>query len=244
MMGETILIISMRRLEKAIKVNKCVAFFDFDNTISTVDVFDDMVKLFSDGKSWLEIEERWLRGEIGSLACLSAQLGLVQVTNEALDNYLARIKLDPFFKKLIRFFEQQGVKIVILSDNFDYALKRILKHNGLGYLKVYSNKLRVNKSKLSPSFPFKNNSCHVCAHCKKKNLLANVSPDSIIIYIGDGRSDICPAQYSDIVFAKDSLLKFYKENNLDCIPYKSLKDVHNHLKRSVFYERKANNQPA
>lgn len=222
----------MRRLEKAINTNRCVAFFDFDNTIATVDVFDDMVKRFSDGRRWLEIEEKWLRGEIGSGACLSAQLGLMQVTKEALDSYLARIKLDPFLKKLMQFFEQHGVKIIILSDNFDYALKRILKYNGFSTLRVYSNKLHLNKSKLSPSFPFKNDSCHVCAHCKKKNLLANVSPESIIIYIGDGRSDICPAQYADIVFAKDSLLKFYKDNKLDCISYKSLKDVHNYLKRS------------
>jgi len=30
----------------------------------------------------------------------------------------------------------------------------------------------------------------------------------MIIYIGDSRSDICPAQYADVVFVKDSLLKY------------------------------------
>ena len=73
---------------------------------------------------------------------------------------------------------------------------------------------------------------HHSAHCKTKNLLANVSKESIIIYIGDGRSDVCPSQYADIVFAKDDLLAHFKDKNLTCFSYRNLRDVHDYFKRS------------
>jgi len=63
--------------------------------------------------------------------------------------------------------------------------------------------------------------------------LANVNKDSIIIYIGDGHSDICPARYADIVFAKEDLLKYYRDTESTCFAYRSLKDVYDYFKRSM-----------
>lgn len=218
---------------KIINPQKCVVFFDFDNTIATCDVFDSMLPVFSRDNLWVQLEKDWEAGKIGSHKCLKNQINGLTITRLALNNYLSRTKLDPYFIRLVKILSAMKIKVFVLSDNFDYILKRILYNHGIKNLKIYSNKLNFKSNRLVPVFPYRNKKCDLCAHCKSKNLLANVSHDSIIIYIGDGRSDICPSKYADIVFAKDSLLKYFQENKLTCFAYKSLKDVYNSFKRSL-----------
>jgi len=218
---------------KIINPDKCVVFFDFDNTIATCDVFDSLLPRFSRDDLWMKLEKQWEKGKIGSRDCLEGQIKGMSITKPMLDDYLSGIKLDPSFKKLIKFLSAKRVKSFILSDNFDYILKRILHQNhNIRNLKIYSNRMRLDRGKLIPDFPYRNKKCQVCAHCKTENLLANVQKDSIIIYIGDGRSDICPSQYADLVFAKDSLLRHFKERKLACFEYQNLKDVYGYFKRS------------
>lgn len=217
---------------KIINPEKCVVFFDFDNTIATCDVFDSMLPRFSRDDLWVKLEKDWQKGKIGSHACLEGQISGISITKKALDKYLSGIKLDPYFKKVVKLLTASKIKVAVLSDNFDYILKRILNYNSIRNLKVYSNKLQFARDRLIPRFPFRSKKCQACAHCKTKNLLANVAKDSIIIYVGDGRSDICPSQYADIVFAKEDLLKYFQEKKLTCFAYKSLKDVYTYFKRS------------
>lgn len=219
---------------KVINPDKCVVFFDFDNTISTVDVLDNMLPRFSRDGLWIELEKQWRGGKIGSEVCLEGQIRGLSTSKHSLDEYLSGIKLDPYFKKLIKLLNAKKVKAVVLSDNFDYILRRILNHNHkVSGLRVYSNRLRFSRNRLTPYFPYRSKNCQVCAHCKTKNLLENVNRDSVIIYVGDGRTDICPARYADIVFAKDDLLKHYKNIKAACFSYKGLKDVYDYFKRSL-----------
>ncbi|MBI4706601.1 MAG: MtnX-like HAD-IB family phosphatase [Candidatus Omnitrophica bacterium] len=193
-----------RKLPK-FSASQCAVFFDFDNTIASCDVLDNILPLFSSNKRWIELEKQWQEGKIGSLKCLHGQLQGIRITKRDLDEYLSGIKIDPYFNRLVKFLKEAKIKSAVLSDNFDYILKSILKHNYIKGLKVYSNKLELSRNRLIPQFPYQAKKCSICAHCKTKNLLANSFKNSIIIYIGDGRSDICPAKYADIVFAKDSL---------------------------------------
>jgi 2,3-diketo-5-methylthio-1-phosphopentane phosphatase len=219
---------------KLINPEKCIIFFDFDNTIATCDVFDSMLPRFSKNDLWMELEKEWQGGRIGSRACLQGQIKGMGINKKALDRYLAGIKIDPYFKKIGRYLISRKIKIVVLSDNFDYILERILDYHAIKGLKVYSNKLRFSGGSLVPYFPHRDPHCQVCAHCKTKNLLANVQKDSIIIYVGDGRSDICPSQYADMVFAKDDLLKYFQDRKYTCYAYRSLKDVYDFLKKRSF----------
>lgn len=216
----------------AIDPNKCIVFFDFDNTITTCDVFDDMLLRFSKDERWIGLEKKWKEGEIGSKECLEGQIKGIRITKKALDRYLSNIKLDPYFKILVAFLDAKRIKKVILSDNFDYILNRILNHHTIKKTKVYSNKLLFAKDRLIPFFPFRSKNCRLCAHCKTKNLLANVNKNSIIVYIGDGNSDTCPAKYADIIFAKKDLLRHYKDKKLHCVKYDSLREVYDYFKRS------------
>lgn len=59
---------------KIVNPDKCIVFFDFDNTIATCDVFDNMLPRFSRDDLWVELEKKWKDGKIGSKACLQGQL--------------------------------------------------------------------------------------------------------------------------------------------------------------------------
>ncbi|MGD0336161.1 MAG: MtnX-like HAD-IB family phosphatase [Candidatus Omnitrophota bacterium] len=209
-------------------------FFDFDNTITHFDVFDDIVKRFSVDKEWIAWERAWKEGKIGSKKCLIEQLKSVRITRKGLSDYLSKIKVDRYFLKLISAFKKQGINPVILSDSFSLFIESVLRHNRIKGIKLYSNKLRLVGDRLIPSFPLQGDeTCLLCAHCKKKTLLDNAIDGKIITYIGDGRSDICPSIFADLVFAKGNLAKELRRIKKDCIPINDLRDVRDYFKRII-----------
>jgi len=213
--------------------NKYVAFFDFDNTITHYDILDDIIKRFSKDDAWIELEKKWVAGKIGSRECLDGQMRGVRVTKKALNAYFSTVKIDPAFKKILAFCKARKIKRYILSDNFEYILKGILKANGIRGLSVYCNKLTFSGDRLLPEFPHLNKACHHCAHCKKGNLVSRAGRHALTIYVGDGLSDICPAECADIVFAKGRLEKHFRKKKLYHIPFKRLSEVYKHLQRSI-----------
>ena len=58
-----------------------------------------------------------------------------------------------------------------------------------------------------------------------QHIIDNSSDDDYTIYIGDGNSDKEAAQYCDLIFAKDGLLKFCEANRISFFPYKDFNDV-------------------
>jgi 2-hydroxy-3-keto-5-methylthiopentenyl-1-phosphate phosphatase len=61
-------------------------------------------------------------------------------------------------------------------------------------------------------------------------MVTRASDDDIIVYVGEGYSDQCPAQYADIVFAKDELQTFCQQQNISYYLYDSFHDVVERLK--------------
>lgn len=207
-------------------------FFDFDNTITTFDIIDDMLERFSKDDGWKKLEEKWQREEIGSRECLKGQIEGIRVGKSRLDKYLSSVKIDPYFKKLITFLKSHGIPTFIVSDNFDYMLKKILRKNGIPDLEVYCNKAEMLGDRIKPSFPFSNAECGDCANCKKTQVDRIRKKGLTAVYIGDGRSDVCASKSSDIVFAKGYLKELFKKEGLPHVAIDGLKDVYDYFKRS------------
>ena len=234
----------LNQLESKLEVNSpivlsnCRVFFDFDNTMTTTDVLFDVIERFSINNEWMALEKAWLEGQIGTKECLEGQLKNIRVTKNALNRFLKKAELDPHFHKLLAFLVREGIKPVILSDSFTYIIEWILKYHGIKDLKVYANSLRFYREHIIPSFPYDNPFCLSCAHCKKIHLTKDKTENKLIVYVGDGRSDFCPARVSDIVFAKDNLLRFMTKEELPCIAYKNLGDVHHYFQELLTHGRK------
>ena len=205
-------------------------YFDFDNTITTFDVLDAIIEQFSIDRDWVAYEEAWRAGDIGSKECLEGQLHSIRCTRESLAEYLATVTLDTHFNRLLSLLQENGIKPVILSDSFTFFIASILRNNDVKGITVYANRLRFYEGRLIPSFPHTNHLCSHCAHCKTNNFSSNGHKEKSIIYIGDGLSDVCPAQHADLVFAKSTLLDHFKKAKRYCVAFKDLGDVYNYFK--------------
>lgn len=213
-------------------LSNCAVFFDFDNTITTVDVLDEVIQKFSIDGNWIRYENLWRDGKIGSKECIEAQLKGIRVEKETLNKYLKSIKLDPSFNNLLSLLRRYNVHPVILSDSFTYFINSILRHHNIRNVPVYANTVRFEGMRLIPSFPYRNSECKRCAHCKRSHLIKPSMAHKTTVYIGDGLSDICPALEADFVFAKDKLIDYLKKEKKICLEFKHLKDVYDLLKKA------------
>jgi 2-hydroxy-3-keto-5-methylthiopentenyl-1-phosphate phosphatase len=229
---------------QSVDLSKCNVFFDFDNTITPFDVLDDIIEKFSTDKNWVALENAWQRGEIGSKECLKGQMRSVRATKKDISRYLDKIRLDGHFQDLLELLKSRGIETAILSDSFSFFIDRILRNNGVRGIKLYSNRIRFQKNRVIPIFPHINRSCPTCAHCKKTSLVNGRGKNGRLnIYIGDRFSDICPAEHSNMVFAKGSLLEHFRKNSRKCIPFEDIGDIYRWFQEAGnVYETEAEGQ--
>jgi 2-hydroxy-3-keto-5-methylthiopentenyl-1-phosphate phosphatase len=213
-------------------------FFDFDNTVTLGDVLNDLIERYSINSEWTTLEKAWVLGEITTKECLVGQMKWIRISKQELNKYLKTVQIDPYFSKLIELLRRRGIESFIVSDNFEPIIQMILDNHGIKDVPIYANHLRFYKDHIFPSFPYQNSNCSFCAHCKKVHFMNDIhSMNDPIIYIGDGRSDICAAKEADIVFAKNILLEYFRKHNLPCIEFGTLETVYQHLSEKAFYDQ-------
>ena len=212
-------------------VSAYAVFLDFDNTITPFDVLDRIIRRFSTTRKWVALEEAWEAGTIGSKTCLTSQLRGLRVTRPALSRFLSSVPLDPSFKPLVKLLRAHGVEPVIVSDNFSFVVEHILRRHDVGGLRVYANRVRFMEGRLVPSFPYHDERCQRgCANCKKQHITSNGASTRPVMFIGDGRSDLCAAEVADLVFAKGQLLHLLRRMGRPCIGFDNLGDLYHYVK--------------
>ncbi|MGD1105098.1 MAG: hypothetical protein ABSA59_23890, partial [Terriglobia bacterium] len=130
-----------------------------------------------------------------------------------------------------KFARKKRLPLYILSDGFDYVLRRVLKRAGVerhfrSGANLFASALRVEGRRLVPSFPHSPEPCpHGCATCKQaliRRLRAGRQP---VIFVGDGMSDRFAVEEADVVFAKRHLLAHCRESGIACHPFETFREV-------------------
>jgi len=206
-----------------------ILFLDFDGTISQRDVTDVILEQYADGK-WQAAETAWRGGRIGSRACLSEQMSLVQATRSQLHALLEAIELDEGLATLLDLCQTRNVTAHIISDGFDYCIKRILARRVNGRRSaihsVCASHLDLNRRPWRTEFPFFRQSCaHGCATCKPAVMRLLNPTNAPAIFVGDGLSDRYAAECADLVFAKNDLASYCRDNSIEHIEYTTLSEV-------------------
>jgi len=215
-----------------------VVFCDFDGTITQRDVTDEVLTQFAH-PSWREVEQEWTCGAIGSRECLERQMALVEASAKELNALVDAVAIDPDFASFWRFIKKSGLPFYVLSDSFDYIIRRVLKRAGVnGALRngthMFASALRVKGRRWVTAFPHDGTPCeHGCATCKPRIIRRLSGGRGPVIFIGDGFSDRFAVDEADVIFAKRQLLAYCRENGVACHQFETFAEIETALRDLV-----------
>lgn len=206
-------------------------FVDFDGTIAPVDTTDLLLERFADPR-WLEIEEQWKAGLIGSRECMIRQVDMVRATPEDIDRFIGEIDIDPGFPGFVRLCTGLGHAVTVVSDGLDRTVGTVLKRAGLN-VPFRANRFSwAGGERWRLRFPHARSDCLTLAgNCKCQ--FAEAERANARIVVGDGRSDYCIAGRVDLVLAKGSLVAHCREQHLPHIEFRSFAEASELLMRWI-----------
>jgi 2-hydroxy-3-keto-5-methylthiopentenyl-1-phosphate phosphatase len=209
-------------------------FCDFDGTVCPADVGADFFRAFAGSQARGFTEELmpgnlpiqdWIRQMCESIPSISKKEFI---------SFIDRYSVDPHFIHFLQFVEESDAALTIVSDGLDTYIRYILSKVGLDRVIFFANRLdfvSINgNQKIAVHFPYTDAECRLCGNCKRNHMLTLSGDDDIIVYIGDGYSDHCPAKYADFVFAKGELIRHCQKQNITYFEFRHFGDVQCRLK--------------
>ncbi len=198
-------------------------FVDFDGTIAPLDTTDLLLQRFAD-PSWMDIEEQWKAGLIGSRECMVRQIALLRATPEEIDGFIEEIDIDPGFASFVRLCSGLGHAVTVVSDGLDRTVGTVLKRAGIN-VPFRANRLAwAGGNRWRLRFPHARSDCMTLAgNCKCQFAEAERTNGRIVV--GDGRSDYCIAGRADLVLAKSSLVSHCLEQKLPHIQFRDFTEA-------------------
>ena len=213
-------------------------FVDFDGTITKEDVGEGIFRKFGKPEIVNKVIDDLLNDRISSRECWEVLCESTRIVDQTeLNNFIDKIEIEEDFSEFIDFCQGNEFEIFVLSDGFDYYLKKIFERENLTDLKYFANTLEVKNGKLIPSFPYFRADFVSSANCKRDHIINNSSDDDYTVFIGDGNSDKGAVLYSDFIFAKNGLLRFCEMERITYFPFKNFYDVINRLEELMNKKR-------
>lgn len=190
----------------------CHVFVDFDGTIVPGDATDMLFSRYAD-PAWLEVEEDWKAGRIGSRECMARQVDLLRCTPEQYDELVSAVRVDPAFPAFVELCRSHGIGVTVVSDGLDRTISAVLARAGLE-LPYFSNHLEwLGGDRWRLTFPNSRGDCSTLSgNCKCQ--FTDHARGKAHIMIGDGRSDFCISGRVDMVLAKGTLAEHCRSSGL------------------------------
>ena len=155
-------------------------------------------------------------GRWGSRDLMQWDMEVLPRDGALLRAFAAGIPQDASFVPFVAAVRDAGAAIEIVSDGLGFYVASNLARldPALADLAVATNDNDVDgDGRLS--FPYGHPACFVCGTCKRERVRAHEADGRVVIFIGDGTSDRYAAHHADIVWAKDSLLRWGEATGRD-----------------------------
>jgi 2,3-diketo-5-methylthio-1-phosphopentane phosphatase len=181
---------------------------DYDGTVALTDVSDTvMAEHVPHAAAWEAEVTAYDAGLAGSRRLMELEMAMVDAPSEALLATAAAQPHDPGFVPFVRRAQAAGIPTEIVSDGFGFFIEPALEALGVPELPVVTARTTFDGGRANIAFPNGHPTCLVCGTCKRNRVLAHQSAGRAVVFIGDGESDRYAAGYSDIVWAKRSLVR-------------------------------------
>jgi len=134
------------------------------------------------------------------------------------------VKVRAGFHELVSYCLEKGLRLVIVSNGLDFYIRAVLKESGLGDLEVHAAQASFDPTGMNVRYVGPDGKT-VNDGFKDSYIESFLRLGFRVIYIGNGDSDIAPAQYAHRVFATGDLLAYSRESNLNCKPFTDFREV-------------------
>lgn len=197
---------------------------DFDGTVTEKDVAALLLREFADEK-WLDVERDFMDRKISCRQALKLEFEFLSGSKDQLIEYVdSHARIDRNFKPFLSICERRDIPVRIVSEGLDFYIKYLLRKHKID-VEFFTNKAHFENGGIRITFPNSSDECKDCGTCKLELLKDWKDEGRSIIYAGDGVSDICPAEASDVVFAKGTLLAHFKKNGLEHFEFNGFGDI-------------------
>ena len=205
-------------------MNDVCILSDFDGTITKKDGLYGFISEYA-RQGWQDIEQAWVRGEISSKECLIEEFKLIpNLSEELINKFIQTMEIDECFVKFYNETVNRNIDFYVVS--IDYFINKILKKYNISGIKIISNHGEFKNGEFEISFPNDYKGCiNNAGTCKCKVVSDLKRKYDKIIYIGDGVSDYCVANKSDILYAKSKLINYCEDKGINCISFKNFGDI-------------------
>ncbi len=189
-------------------------FVDYDGTITEQDLLDTIAQTFGDPEVYAEVdrgldENRLTLHEVLRREFEPVRAPLPEVVGWVLEHAVIR----PGFHDLVALARERGWRLVVLSSGFRELIQPVLEREGLGEVELLANSIEPDPEGWRASFRDEQ-SCPVCGEpCKRAAVVAE-SNGGERVYVGDGISDRCGAEASDLVFARRGLASYLRDRGV------------------------------
>lgn len=209
------------RLPYAGCVSPYAFLVDFDGTACLHDASNCLLDRFSDA-DWEAMEAEIAAGGRGLREMMQREAGMLSGDlAEMVAHNLAHCPMDPTFAPFVRWAEDAGHTVAIVSDGFGFNIPPLLDAVGVGHLPVISNALVPDADRFRLDHPSRNPSCDGCGTCKMAAVESGRADGRIAVFIGNGISDRWGAMHADVAFAKQWLAEICAS---DGTPYRRWED--------------------
>ena len=205
---------------------------DYDGTIALTDVSDTVMAEYVSG-GWEAEAAAYDAGLIGSRRLMDLEMAMVDSDPAALHATAAAQPHDPGFVPFVRAAQAAGIPIEIVSDGFGFFIEPAMIALGVPELPIATARTTFQGRRASIAYPFGNPRCLVCGTCKRDRVLAHRAAGRQVVFIGDGESDRYAAGYSDVVFAKRSLVRICLEAGWPFLRWTEFREIDEWLRTTV-----------
>jgi 2-hydroxy-3-keto-5-methylthiopentenyl-1-phosphate phosphatase len=197
---------------------------DYDGTISRVDVSEQLLTRFFTG-DWNADDQQYIDGAIGSRTFFERQMPTFSGTFEAVVEYAESRPHDETFAGIVRRADELEIPVEVVSDGLGFFIGPALERLGVPHVSVVTARTTFENGKADMTFPNGNPDCLVCGTCKRNRVLAHQAAGRLVVFIGDGESDLYAAAHADVIFAKQDLPAFCERFGWPYRPWDRFREI-------------------
>lgn len=200
---------------------------DFDGTITTRDVGDQVVINFAE-PGWDKVLERYKAGEMNVRELWSHEIGLLRKEREAeaVAHSIDTAVIRDGFGEFVEFCTANDVLIEVASSGMHFYVDAILEAHGFSDLPRARPTVQYNDQGFGVMVMENGlRDCGMTAMCKCDRVWRLRRKGYRVIFVGDGVSDKCVVSQADLVLATSDLVKVCNSQNINHTTYETFHDV-------------------